>query len=204
MLGSYRHRDSSLHRCAAGKKLLALLLAMLALLQTQQLSVLMGALMVLVALYRYAGFDSALLWQTLRPLRWLLVLLALFQFWQVSTDVALAVCLRFVALIWLASLVTYTTKTQAMTNALCHALVWLKPLGISPKKVAWMLALTLRFVPLWIKINQEIREAHQARGLKPSVKKQITAIIMKTYPMADEIADAIDARCTQPAKDVNR
>ena len=59
MLGGYRHRDSALHRCPAGLKLLGLLLAMLLLLQTMQLSVLIGAFMGLVGLYWFAGFKVA-------------------------------------------------------------------------------------------------------------------------------------------------
>ena len=125
------------------------------------------------------------MWETLQPLRWLLVVLALFQSWQLSAELTLAV-LAFCDHDFARCVDHLQHANQSHDPSLCKGLFWLKPLGVSPKKVAWMLALTLRFVPLWIKINQELREAQQARGLKPSVKKQFTAMIMKIYHMADE------------------
>lgn len=192
--GLYAPRDSLVHRLAPGAKLLALALAGTGLFLTANLWVLSGAGLAVLALFPLARLSPADAWRQLRPALPILVILALTQVWLGDPQAAPAVLLRLSTLILLAGLVTLTTRTADMVETLEWALTPLRGLGVDPAKVGLAISLALRFIPALSGVLDEVREAQKARGLERNVLALAVPLIVRTLKMADEIAEAIDAR----------
>jgi len=105
---------------------------------------------------------------------------------------------RLAALMLMAALVTLTTRTSEMIDALEKGLFWLRFLRINPAKVSLALSLALRFIPVLAGITAEVREAQKARGLDRSVLAVAIPVIVRTLKMADDIAAALEARAWDP------
>ncbi len=54
--------------------------------------------------------------------------------------------------------------------------------------------MVLRFIPVIATVASEIRDAQRARGLDRSILAMIVPLIIRTLKMADDVADAIEAR----------
>ena len=111
---------------------------------------------------------------------------------------------RITLLLWLAvllllaTLVSLTTRASDMLASLERALRPLRWLGVSPVRLSLLLSLTLRFIPLLATWLHEIREAQRVRGLESHPFAVLVPLLVKTLRTADQLADAIDARCFDP------
>lgn len=197
-LGIYLHRDSAIHRVPAGLKVLVLLVGGTALFLVADIRLVCVALVGIIALYGVARIPVATLVAQLRPALWIFAVIFLFQLVTRDAVFAAMVVARFVTLLLLASLVTLTTPVSAMIEAIERSIGWLSQFGVNPAKVSLGLSLALRFIPVVAAITAEVREAQRARGLEWSVIAVALPVIIRTLKMADDVANAIDARAYDP------
>ncbi|WP_245409901.1 energy-coupling factor transporter transmembrane component T family protein [Pararhizobium haloflavum] len=194
MLGLYRHGESVLHRLPAGSKLLGLVIAGTAIFLIANPFHIAGILVLVCVAYRIAGLDARTLIAQIRPALWLLALIFALQLWLNDWQAGALVTLRLSTLILLASLVTLTTQVSAMLAAMERGLAPLRHFGVDPSRVSLALSMALRFIPLIADVTAQVREAQKARGLERSVIAVAVPVILRLLKMADDIADAIDAR----------
>ncbi|ORE90275.1 energy-coupling factor transporter transmembrane protein EcfT [Aurantimonas sp. 22II-16-19i] len=192
--GLYRAGDSPLHRMGAGRKLLALLAAGTLVFAIGSPWPAAGVLALVLALYGVAGFGPRLVLRQLRPVAVVLAVLFAAQLWLATPGEAALVVLRFAALILAAGLVTLTTRTADLVAVIERGLSPLSRLGLDVAKVSLAISLTIRFIPTIGQIAGEVREAQVARGRRPSPLTLVVPVIIRLLKMADEIAEAIDAR----------
>lgn len=197
-LGTYIHRQSVIHNLPAGMKILILLVGGTAVFLIDNFYSVAGVLLGIVALYFVARIPLSILFAQVRPVFWIFLLVFLFQLFTRDVLFASMVVTRFCALLLLASLVTLTTPVSAMIEAIEKGIGWLRWVGINPAKVSLGLSLALRFIPVVAKITSEVREAQRVRGLEWSVIAIALPVIIRTLKMADDIANAIDARGYDP------
>lgn len=190
----YVDAASPLHRMRAGYKLVALPILAAGLFAAGNPALIAFGLALVLALYAAARIPLAVLAAQVKTVAPVLALLFLVQLWLAGAEVASVTALRFVALILGASLITLTTRTGAMIAALEGALSKLALLGVDAAKVSLAISLVLRFVPVIGEVFQEVREAQAARGQSRSLFALAVPVIVRTLKMADEIAEAIDAR----------
>nr|WP_269453779.1 CbiQ family ECF transporter T component [Pseudoclavibacter sp. 13-3] len=107
---------------------------------------------------------------------------------------ALVQTTRFISLIVLAGLVTLTTTTTAMLDALTRAMGPLRLVGIAPERVALTLSLAISAVPVVSGLSHSIREAQIARGTPPSIRAYVLPLLVMTLKYSDDLADALTAR----------
>ncbi|WP_048645602.1 energy-coupling factor transporter transmembrane component T family protein [Nitratireductor soli] len=197
-LGNYVHRESPIHRMPAGSKVLILVIGGTALFLVPDLLIMITILAATIVLYRVARIPMGIMVAQVRPIVWIFVLIFVFQLF--TRDVAFAgmVVSRFVALLLLASLVTLTTPASEMIDAIERRIGWMRVIGVNPAKISLGLSLALRFIPVVAKITSEVREAQRARGLEWSVIAVALPVIIRTLKMADDVANAIDARGYDP------
>ena len=203
MLGLYLHRDSVIHRLGAGVKMGGLLAATLAVLA------LPGALGALAAGLLGLGLLVAAklpVGRVLRELRAPVLMLTLLfgcQALLAGTGWAetLAAVARFAALILLATLMTLTTKVADMVDLFERLFSALRPLGVNPAKMALMLALTIRFIPLLAEQVRVVRMAQQARGVERNIAALFVPLLVKILRLADDLTAALDARGYDPTDD---
>lgn len=197
-LSDYVPGNSVIHRLPPGVKIFSLALVGTLLFVFPRLATVMSALGMVVALYLLAGTGLRIMLMQLKPLLWVLALLFAVQWWIVDWLSGVVLVARLSALLLLAALVTLTTRTTDMIDALERGLFWLRFLHINPAKVSLALSLALRFIPVLAAITAEVHEAQKARGLERSVIAVAIPVIVRTLKMADDIAAALDARAYDP------
>lgn len=194
MLDLYTPGTSPLHRMRPGSKLLVLMGGATLLFLYESLALTIAALALTLLLYRLAGIPPRKMLAQIRPLLWIFALFFALQYWLSGPMLAAYVVLRLATLVLLASLVTLTTRSSDMIDAMTRALSLLKPLGVNPGKISLAISLALRFIPVLAQITAEVREAQKARGLERSVIAVAMPVAIRTLKMADDISDSIDAR----------
>lgn len=193
-LGLYVPGASPLHRLRAGTKLLVMFLAgagSVFLHRPWQVAV---ALAVVLAGYVVAGLSLGLALRQLRPLVLVVGFVAVFHVvvngWERAAVFVGAIC----ALVLLAALVTLTTRTTDMVDAVVHGLGPLRRLGVQPERVGLLLALGIRSVPVVVALAEEVRDAQRARGLTASPRAFAVPLIVRSLRHADALGDALVAR----------
>ena len=196
MIGSlYLPGKTWLHLAPAGLKLAVLAFSSSALMWVHSpllLSVACGQVCFLMC---WAGASLQQVWQQMRPLMWMLLLLGGLSAWSQGVFQASEMVLRLLTLVLAALLVSMTTPLTQMMQVVVWLLVPFQRLGwVDADRVALSVGLTLRFIPELGVQWQEIREAQLARGLTPSPLTMGVPMLLRTLRRADEIAEAIDAR----------
>jgi len=109
------------------------------------------------------------------------------------------VCWRLVLIVMLGLLLVSTTRPSGIKAAV----EWcLKPFPFIPeKRVATMMSLIIRFVPVILDQAKETADAQRARGVENRknpvyrLKKLLIPLIRRTFETADKLATAMEARC---------
>lgn len=192
--GLYVAGTSWLHRLAAAAKLLAMFLAgilVLAIDDWVALAVLTFASLMLFALARLAW--RAVVDQLRLPLLFIAAI-AVANGLLTSWSLGAVVGLRFTILVCLATLITLTTRVSDMLAAFERGLAPLRRLGVDPERVAFVLALTIRLIPVLASHVAVIREAQRARGLDRSIVALAVPLLIRGLRTADALTEAIEAR----------
>lgn len=194
LLGAYLPGDSPVHRAPAGVKLAVLGAGLLLLaVRPGAVPVLAGAGAVLaLAVIARIGFRG--LAAQVRPLLWLLVPLTALQLWLSGPAVALTVAGGLLVAVAAAALVTLTTRTEALLDALVAGLRPLRRAGVDPERVALVLALAVRTVPVLVGIGGEVQQARAARGAERSVRAFAVPFVIRSLRHADRLGEALEAR----------
>ncbi|MFC8530138.1 energy-coupling factor transporter transmembrane component T family protein [Nocardia sp. NPDC057227] len=195
MIGLYRPGTSPLHRLPAGVKLVLLLVSIVAatvLVRTPAQVAIAGA--VVVALYAVARIPVRVALAQLRPVFWMLLLIAVFQVLITSPARAAVVCGVLLVSVALAALVTLTTRVTAVLDAVTSGLAPLHRVGVDTERLGLLLALAIRCVPLLAGIVHDVAEARRARGLEWSMTALVTPVLVRALRTADAMGEALVAR----------
>ena len=194
LTSTYQPGTSILHRSGAGVKLLGLLVFSTVLVGWQSpVTVLVGFVLVAV-LYVVGGFGARTLVAQVWPLRWIVLLLVPFQWWTAGWQVAVAVVGTLVVAVVGAALISLTTRVTDLLDVIARVLRPARAIGIDPDRVALLLALTIRAVPVIAGTLHEARDARRARGLEHSTRALVTPIVVRTIRHADRVGEALAAR----------
>lgn len=194
LLGAYRPGRTILHRLPAGTKILALLVAGLVVTLAPGWRSALVALACAALLVVLSRMPSAVLGRALRGLALVALLLGAWLTWQKGWERAVATVGDLVALVLLATVVTTTTPTDAILDAVARALRPLRPLGVDPDRVALAFALVLRTIPATIGLAEETREAARARGLERDPRARLTPFVIRVVADAQATGEALHAR----------
>lgn len=193
--GLYVPGDSLMHRLGAAVKLGGLFLIGVSLVVVDNI-VVMGLAVVATALIFCVLAELGLtrLWITTRPLLVWLAFIAVAQLWFADAESAALIALRLILLVWIAALVTYTTRLIDMTQVISKLCGVLRPLGVNPERVAFLIALTIRLIPAVFDIIREVREVQKARGLERSFTAAFVPVLTRLLRQADDLSEVLVAR----------
>lgn len=195
MIGLYLAGDSPLHRMPAGVKLALLLVSIVATAVFVRTPwEVLAAGVVAAGLFAVARIPWRVAVAQLRPLGWMLVLIAVFQVLITSPARAAVVCGVLVVSVALAALFTLTTRVTDMLDAVTRWLGPLRRVGVDPERIGLLLALAIRCVPLLAGIVHDVAEARRARGLQWSMTALVTPVLVRALRTADAMGDALAAR----------
>lgn len=194
VIAGYLAGPTWLHRVPTGAKLAAVALVSLVLLPVREPAVLGAALAMTLLVYGSLGRQALSRLKLLKPLLPLLAVIGVLQGFFESWPAATAATLRILVMILVASLVTLTSTMQAMVDTLRPLMSPLRAFGINPRAPALAVALLIRFVPVLLAAWQEREEAWRARTGRRASIRLVPAFVAETVRMADQIAEALDAR----------
>lgn len=192
--GLYLPRASPLHQAPAGTKLLGLAAAIVVLLALDSVVALAVAGIVIAGLYAVAAVPWRVAAAQLRPLLWFCVVILVLQLVLADWAGAVTAVLTLVLAVALAALVTLTTRVSAMLDVAERGLGPLRRVGVDPARVALVLALAIRGVPLIAGVAQTVREAQQARGVSRNPLALLTPVLVRLLRRADALGEALAAR----------
>ncbi|MGW4845331.1 energy-coupling factor transporter transmembrane component T family protein [Nocardia brasiliensis] len=195
MIGLYRPGDSLLHRLPAGAKLLLLIAAIVAATVLLRSPIQIGlAALAVAGLFALARIPWRVAVAQLRPVVWMLLIIAVFQVLITSPARAVVVCGVLLISVALAALVTLTTRVTDLLDTVTRALGPLRRIGVDPERIGLLLALAIRCVPLLAGIVHEVAEARRARGLQWSMTALATPVLVRALRTADAMGEALAAR----------
>lgn len=93
-----------------------------------------------------------------------------------------------------ARMLTLTTGTPELIDALVRVLRPLRPLGVNPDQVALAVALMLRSIPYLLGSVDDARIAARARGLERNPALLLTPVIIGAVAYAERSGEALAAR----------
>ena len=118
--------------------------------------------------------------------------------------------LRLVYLIFGSSLLTLTTTPVSLTDGIESLLTPLKWVRFPVHELALIMSIALRFIPTLMEETERIINAQKARGAdfeSGNIFKRVKALLPVLIPLlvsafrrADELGDAMDARCYSGSK----
>lgn len=195
MIGLYRPGDSLLHRMPAGLKLLLLIASIVTATVFVRTPLEVGVVVLVVGLlFAVATIPWRVAVAQLRPVVWMLGIIAIFQVLITSPARAVVVCGVLLISVALAALVTLTTRVTDMLDTVSRALGPLRRFGVDPDRIGLLLALAIRCIPLLTGIVQEVAQARKARGLQWSMTALATPVLVRALRTADAMGDALVAR----------
>jgi biotin transport system permease protein len=194
LTSTYQPGASPLHRCGAGTKLLGLLVFSTLLVALQSPVTVLVGLLAVAGLYAIAGFGARTIVEQVWPLRWFVILLIPFQWWTEGWQVAVAVVGTLVVAVVGAALVSLTTRVTDLLDVITRCLEPTRVIGVDPDRVALLLALTIRAVPVIAATMHDARDARRARGLERSTRALVTPVVVRTIRHADRVGEALAAR----------
>jgi biotin transport system permease protein len=194
VIGLYVPGTSPVHRAPAGLKL-ALLVAGLAVLGIRRTPVTLAvAFVVVVLVAALARLGARPVLAQVRPMLWIVVVVAAAQVWLADLRTAVVVTGSMVLAVAAAGLVTLTTRTQDLLDAVVRVLRPLRRVGVDPDRVGLVLALTVRTVPVLVGLADEVREARKARGAERSLRAFAVPFVVRSVRHADRLGEALAAR----------
>ena len=194
MIGVYQPGSSWLHRIRPGTKLVGLAVLVSVLVAVRSPAAVLAAAGLVTAAVATTGTPAAAAVAPVWALRWVAAVLVPFQWWSGGWRAAVVVVGTMAVGVAAAGLVTLTTRVEDMLGALTAVLRPVRRLGADPDRVALVLALTIRTVPVLTDIAADVRDARRARGRERSPRALLVPLVVRTLRHADRTGEALAAR----------
>ena len=194
LLGLHQPGEGWLFRLGVGWKYLLMLTLSIPALVLQTWPVTCGSLALTVVLLMSSGVGPA------RALRigwvmWLILgLLAAYQLVVRNPHAAVVVPGNLLLAILAARLLTLSTPTPALMDALIVALRPLRFVGLNPERTALAVALMIRSIPYLLGLFDDARDAARARGAERNVVALLMPMVLGSVAHAERTGEALAAR----------
>lgn len=195
MFATYQPGSSPLHRLSAGWKILLVCALIVAIsVMVREPWQVLPALALAAALYALGRIRPRAAWDQVRPVLPMLIAILALQWIVADLDTALRVTGSLLVAVAVAGLVALTTRVSDMLDAVTRAAQPLRHVGVSPDRVALVLVLTIRAIPLLARQLRQVTEARKARGLGMSIRALVVPTVLGALTTADQLGDALAAR----------
>jgi biotin transport system permease protein len=183
------------HPLPAGLKLAAMAIITTGLFALKAPLPLATACAATAALYATGGRLFALTGlRLLIPLWPFVLIVGLWHVWTGNVAGGSSVLLRMFAAVALANFVTMTTRLSDMITVFQWLARPLAPFGLSPRRLALAMALTIRFIPVMLDRMSQITESWAARSPRRPRWRVLVPATLAALDDADHAAEALRAR----------
>lgn len=194
LLGLYHPGSTWLHRLDPGPKAAALAVLGIVVVVARGPWWALGLLALCLLLAASARLPVRLTARGLLPVLVMAALIGGYQWWQRDVGIAVEVAADLVTVVLAATVVTATTPTDRMLDAVAAVVRPLRRFGASPDTVALAVGLMLRAVPALLRTGTEVRDAARARGLEHSPRALLVPAAVRAVGRARATGEALAAR----------
>jgi biotin transport system permease protein len=194
VIGGYLPGTSPVHRARAGVKLALLAVGLVVLAALRSPLTVMTAVVLVLAVAAWARIGLRALAVQVRPVLVFAGIAGGLQLWSDGPVAAATIGMALIVAVAAAALVTLTTPTQDLLDAVVAAIRPFARFGIDPDRVALTLALAIRSVPVVAQLARDVQEARMARGAGRSIRAFAVPLVIRTVRHADRLGEALAAR----------
>ena len=194
LLGLHQPGKGWLFRLGVGWKYLLMLALSLPALIIQAWPVTLAALALTMALLASSGIGPARMLRIGWAMWLILGLLAAYQLVVLNPQAAVVVPGNLLLAVLAARLLTLTTPTPALLDALIVALRPLWFVGLNPERTALAVALMIRSIPYLLGLFDDARDAARARGTERNVVALLMPMVLGSVAHAERTGEALAAR----------
>jgi biotin transport system permease protein len=148
----------------------------------------------LCGLFLLTGAGLKRLWGAVRPLAPVLLVIGLFQWWQLGAPTAARIVLNILVCVVAASLLTATTPVQKLLDGVVAAASPFKRFGADPERFALTIGIMLRSIPYIAGTFADVRDSARARGLDRNPRALILPVFITSVAFARQTGEALAAR----------
>jgi energy-coupling factor transport system permease protein len=220
-IGQFIPGNSILHRLDPRAKLLFVFLFFILIFLANNIATYLVLYMFIILSVLWSRIPIGLFVRSIKPIIFIIILTSVLHLLLTKTGQALWVTpfftvysggvkqaifisSRFLILVVMASLLTFTTSSLDLTDALEQLLNPLKKIRVPVHELALMMSIALRFIPTLWEETEKIRNAQLARGANlesGNIFKRLYAYIpifiplfLSSFRRAEELAMAMEAR----------
>ncbi|MDQ0923606.1 biotin transport system permease protein [Pseudarthrobacter sp. W1I19] len=201
LLANYVPGNSLVHRTPLALKFLLVFACGLASFIIQDWLISTAVLAVLSGLFLLTGAGLKRLWRAVRPLAAVLLVIGLFQWWQLGAPAAARIVLNILVCVVAASLLTATTPVQKLLDGVVKAASPFKRFGADPERFALTIGIMLRSIPYIAGTFADVRDSARARGLERNPRALILPVFITSVAFARQTGEALAARGLGDAED---
>lgn len=222
LFGQYFPTDSPIHRMDARAKLTLVVIVMIAIFASGSYAALGVCAAFILAFFAISQIPLLQAARSIGPLFFIVIITALlnlffvqggveylsagpFHVSQAGVHSAVFLSIRLTLLLLDASLLTLTTTTLDLTDAIEAVLMPFSRFGLPAHEFSMVMGIALRFVPQFVGEFRTIRAAQLSRGAKlstspfksglSSVSSLMVPLFSSAFRHADTLSSAMDARC---------
>ncbi|TDL39832.1 energy-coupling factor transporter transmembrane component T family protein [Arthrobacter nitrophenolicus] len=201
LLANYVPGDSLVHRAPLALKFLLVFACGLASFVTVDWRMSLAMLGALCGLFLLTGAGPKRLWGAVRPLAAVLLVIGLFQWWQLGAPTAGRIVLNILVCVVAASLLTATTPVHKLLDGVIRAAGPFRRLGADPERFALTIGIMLRSIPYIAGTFADVRDSARARGLERNPRALVLPVFITSVAFARQTGEALAARGLGEADD---
>lgn len=221
VFGKYIPLDTPIHRLDPRAKILAMLIALVAIfIPAGWYGYGIIAVVILFVIY-LSKIKLKVIFKAFKPMIFMMCFLLIINVLSVKEGTLLLdlgfleiyskaiidtlyIIVRLLLMIMITTILTMTTKPLDLTLGIEYLLTPFKKIGVPAHEIAMIISIALRFIPTIIEETMRIMNSQKSRGVdfeEGKLKEKISAIISLIVPLfsvsllrADELANAMEAR----------
>ena len=201
LLANYVPGNSPIHRAPLALKFLLVFGCGLASFIIVDWRVSLAVLGGLTGLFLLTGAGLKRLWTAVRPLAAVLLVIGLFQWWQLGAPTAARIVLNILVCVVAASLLTATTPVQRLLDGVVKVATPFRRFGADPERFALTIGIMLRSIPYIAGTFADVRDSARARGLERNPRALILPVFITSVAFARQTGEALAARGLGDAED---
>lgn len=155
----------------------------------------------LSVLFLLTGAGPGRLVGAVRPVGLVLLVIGLFQWWQLGGPAAARIVLNILVCVVAASLLTATTPMQRILDGVVSLAAPFRRFGADPERFALTIAIMLRSIPYVAGAFADVRDSARARGLERNPRALVLPVFITTVAFARQTGEALAARGLGEAHD---
>jgi biotin transport system permease protein len=201
LLANYVPGNSVIHRAPLALKFLLVVGCGLASFLVVDWAVSAVVLTVMCGLYLLTGAGPRRLLLAVRPLLPVLLVIGLFQWWQLGGPTAARIVLNILVCVVAASLLTATTPMQRLLDGVVSLAMPFRRFGADPERFALTIGVMLRSIPYIAGAFADVQDSARARGLERNPRALVLPVFITTVAYARQTGEALAARGLGDAED---